>query len=137
MKQAQLRTVMRIRELQERSVRGELSVARARHRAAVEDEEATWARVDAYGTLLQVEVSPSELQQHRLVAEVGALAAHRLRQVTLDAADVAEEVRVRWVEALDERERAEEAHRAQTEIEDLVLARRAGASAGDIGGVGR
>ncbi len=152
MKQAQLRTVMRIRELQERSVRGELSVARARHRAAVEDEEATWARVDAYGTLLQVEVSPSELQQHRLVAEVGALAAHRLRQVTLDAADVAEEVRVRWVEAarrvealerlsarLDERERAEEAHRAQTEIEDLVLARRAGASAGadEVGGVGR
>ena len=148
MKRAQLRTVMRIRELQERSVRGELSVARARHRAAVEDEEATWARVDAFGTVLQDDIPPSELQQHRLVAEVGALAAHRLRQVTLDAADVAEEVRVRWVEAarrvealerlagrLDERERAEEAHRNQTEIEDLVLARRAGAGAHAVAGV--
>ncbi len=137
MKRAQLRTVMRIRELQERSARGQLAVARARHRAALDDEAATWARVDAMGTLVQIDVTPTELQQHRLVAEVGTLAAHRLHQVTLDAADVADEVKGRWVEAarrvealerlaerLDERERAEEAHLGQTELEDMVLARR-------------
>jgi hypothetical protein len=141
MKRAQLRTVMRIRELQERSTRGELAVARARHQAAVDDEEATWARVDAMGTLVRVEVSPTQLQQHRLVAEVGALAATRLRQVTLDAADAADEAKVRWVEAarrvealerlstrLEERERAEEAHLVQIELEDMVVARRIAAA---------
>lgn len=144
MKRAQLRTVMRIRELQERSVRGELAIARARHRAAVDDEQITWARVDALGTLLHTDVQPSELQQHRLVADIGALAAQRLHQVSLDAADRADEVRARWMEAarrvealerlagrLDEREQAEAAHRAQTEIEDLVLARRAALGTSD------
>lgn len=138
MKRAQLRTVMRIRELQERSARGVLALAQTRHREAVEDEEATWARVDAFGTVLRADVLPADLQQQRLVAEVGALAAQSLRQVTLDAADEAARAQVDWtaaarrVEALErlaerlaEREAFDAAHRAQTEIEDLVLARRA------------
>lgn len=137
MRRDRAQTVLRVRGIQERSARGALAAARAGHRRAIDDEATTWSRVDSLGTLVAAQVTSTQLQQCRLMADAGSLAAHSLRDVTRTAAAGVDRARIAWAEAatrvevlerlsqrLDEREAAETAHVAQITVEDLVLARR-------------
>ena len=136
MNRDRLASVMRIRQIQERSARGTLAVTRQELRAASAAERRTWdtldeRRGDGCGVL------PARgLHALHDAVTAGVLAAGTQHQVTCNAETAAEMAVVDWtlaarrvegLERLAERQRTieqeEAGRRSANEIDDLVLVR--------------
>ena len=137
MNQKRLAAVLRIRNLQERSARGELARTRREHQYAVAVERRTWEMIDDLAAPMSRGVNADHLAGRHAQVTAGLLSTHPLRAETerthesMDAAKADWTIAARRVEALDrlaeriaEAEKAESARLASNEIDDLVLARR-------------
>jgi flagellar export protein FliJ len=142
MNSKRLTSVLRIRQIQERSARGELAACRRANRLAAQAEHRTWRLLDErVATPHQSQTAAATLAD-RAVVDAGMLAAETQHTTTetsaaeaLVAADhwTVAARRVEGLERLAERtaltENEESARRASNEIDDLVLVRFAGGMA--------
>ncbi|MCU1399150.1 MAG: hypothetical protein JWN62_2259 [Acidimicrobiales bacterium] len=136
MNRDRLHSVLRIRELQERSARGELARSRSVHRTADEAERSTWRMLDERIERDRAARSAADLVAVRSVVDAGMLAAETQRACTRHAeAEVGGALqswsvaarRVEGLVRLSERAaqaaRDEAVRKAANEIDDLVLIR--------------
>lgn len=133
MNRSRLDAVLRIRQIQERSARGQVATTRDAHRNAAAAEARTWRMLDERATASVIDSVAALLGQHAVV-RAGMLAAQTQETVTFAAADRVETAVAAWtvaarrVEGLErltertaEAERDESARRVANEIDDLVL----------------
>jgi hypothetical protein len=130
-----LAAVLRVRALQERGARGELSRRREAERAAQDAELHTWRSLQR--SELAAVGGALGLGGLAAVRGAGLLAAERQHELTVAAAEQSRSARDEWVvaarrveglerlgERLREADLEEEERRSLQEIDDLVLARR-------------
>ncbi len=135
MNRARLAAVLRVRTLQERGARGELSRRRQAERSAQDAEAQTWRSLAQYD--LAAADGAQRLHGLAMVRGAGVLAAERQHETTVAAAEQARSARDEWtvaarrVEALErlgerlrEADEAEQERAQILEIDDLVLGRR-------------
>lgn len=140
MNRDRLRSVLRVREVQERTARGELARTRWVHRAADEAERSTWRMLDDRIARDRTARSAADLLAARSIVDAGMLAAETQRACTRRAeADVGGALQswsiaarrveglVRLSERAAQEARAEVVRKSANEIDDLVLIRFTGA----------
>jgi flagellar biosynthesis chaperone FliJ len=136
MNRRRMASVLRVRQIQERSARGELAMTRRRLRSAEEAEQTTWRLLDERVASVHLARPVPAVLADRIAVEAGMLAADTQRTVIVrSVVDVQAAMehwtvaarRVEGLERLAERSRVieleEEGRRTANEIDDLVLVR--------------